>query len=395
MPRRVFLFYFMQIIFDDNNLHHALAPLTLTKPVSQLRFGIQTVEESWLALFEKQFNEITKTYNTEAYLNVKYPQGSATNDTITISGNIKPTKSLFQQVITLKEGEALYSNGERIALKGKQELKKIVLSKTITFPHFNKVWELFQHNDTALKVDFEIITEHRQSNKLNDTNKVSAPNEIFVEEGAQVNHAILNASTGPIYIGKDAEIMEGSIIRGPFAIGEHATVKMGAKIYGATTVGPHCKVGGEISNSIFQAYSNKGHDGFMGNSVIGEWCNFGADTNTSNLKNNYSNVKIYDFGKKQMVLSPILFCGTIMGDHSKTGINTMLNTATVVGVSANIFGGGFPPKYIPSFAWGGVENTDKFIIEKAFEVAKNMMARRKIELSDADQSILTHLYNLA
>lgn len=385
----------MQLIFDDNQLHLKLAPLTLTKPVAELRFGILSNRESWVRLFEADEINCEVCYNTESYLSAKFKPAEEKGDRFTIYGNIKPSPTLFEQLSQLKDGELLIINEVKIGLRGgtiKSEKRLQTDEEIVKFEH---VWELFQHNKAAISLDFNLITKGRISAELPNNNQVLNPGQIFIEPGAKINFSVLNANDGPIYIGKDAEIMEGALIRGPFALCDKATVKMGAKIYGATTIGPECKVGGEISNSIFQAFSNKGHDGFMGNSVIGEWCNFGADTNTSNLKNNYSNVKIYDFYEKGMILSDVLFCGTIMGDHSKTGINTMLNTATVVGVSANIFGGGFPSKFIPSFTWGGVENTDRFIIDKAFEVAKNMMARRGLELTTEDKAILTHLYNMA
>ena len=313
-------------------------------------------------------------------------------DCLVISGNVKPSAALVEAVINLDKGEAVYLHDEKLVQRGWTEEKRTnsPMEHICSIEH---PWHIFQRNGMAMERDFQLLTKGRESAPLSNTNRVSGEADIFVEPGAKVEHAILNASTGPIYIGKNAEIMEGSVIRGPFAINEGGVVKMAAKIYGPTTIGPYCKVGGEISNCLFQAYSNKGHDGFLGNSVVGEWCNFGADTNSSNLKNNYSNVRVYSYATEQMETSEILFCGVLMGDHSKTGINTMLNTATVVGVSANIFGGGFPAKHIPSFTWGGVDKSDRFILEKAFEVAENMMSRRKVELTDGDKSILTHLYN--
>lgn len=384
----------MQIIFDDNQLHKALAPFTLTRPVAEIRIGILTIAETWQKMLAKYFDNLEIGYNTAAYLNAKFPAGDAQNG-LTINGNIKPTEAIAKKAAELKPGQKLLVNAVEVVSYG-PNAEEIINLETDNIVEITAPWHIFQKNGTALSIDFDLITKGKTSQPLSETNRVSGRENIFIEPGAKVEHSILNATTGPIYIGKAAEVMEGSVIRGPFALCEHGVVKMAAKIYGPTTIGPYCKVGGEISNSVFQAYSNKGHDGFLGNSVVGEWCNFGADTNSSNLKNNYSNVKVYSYASEKIEVSDVLFCGVLMGDHSKTGINTMLNTATVVGVSANIFGGGFPEKHIPSFTWGGVDRMDKFILDKAFEVAENMMGRRKITLTGADKSILTYLYdNLA
>ncbi|MEO9531223.1 MAG: GlmU family protein [Crocinitomicaceae bacterium] len=377
----------MKITFDDNGLHKALAPLTLTRPVAELRIGISTIKESWQNFLNA---DIEAGYNTEAYLQEKYP--AIENPDLIIAGNIKPTQTLATKVTELAEDTTLYLNNSWIATKGNganrqdERIEEDIIAIT-------KPWHLFQNNGAAIKIDFDQLTKGKTTQQLSSTNTVLGNGEVFVEAGAKIECAILNTSNGPIYIGKDVEIMEGSIIKGPFAICEHAVVKMASKIYGDSTIGPYCKVGGEVSNSIFQAYSNKGHDGFMGNSVIGEWCNFGADTNTSNLKNNYSNVRVFNYENEQMEDTNVTFCGVLMGDHSKTGINTMLNTATSVGVCANIFGGGFPPKKINSFSWGGFEDSPKFRLEKAFEVAQNMMKRRNVELTEADKNILSTLFN--
>lgn len=384
----------MQIIFDDNDLHLALAPLSLTRPIAEIRFGILTFKESWIAALAPFCPGSDVAYSTEKYLEAKFSKGDEF-ESLTIMANIKPNATIIAAIAKLKPQDVLYVNDHLVARFGLASTNRInIVADELLF--VKNCWDLFQKNDQAIRADFELLTKNRVSQQLNDTNRCINENSIFIEEGATVNFAILNASEGPIYIGKDAEIMEGSMIRGPFSISEHGVIKMGAKIYGATSIGPHCKVGGEVSNCIFQAYSNKGHDGFLGNSVIGEWCNFGADSNSSNLKNNYSTVKIHSYTTNQLEETDVQFCGVLMGDHSKTGINTMLNTATVVGVSANIFGGGFPAKYIPSFTWGGVKNQDRFILDKAYEVAENMMSRRNISLTEGDKSILAHLYiNLA
>jgi UDP-N-acetylglucosamine diphosphorylase/glucosamine-1-phosphate N-acetyltransferase len=378
----------MNLIFHDNNLHLNFAPLTLTRPVAEIRFGILTISETWIKLLKPS----KSGYFTEAYLAEKFKK-VLDKPAITVAGNIKPDKELAKWVAALKPGEKLEVNKRWIASSG--VAKKTVKKDKANLLFIENVWDIFQKNGEAIALDFDLITAKRKSQPIGKTNQTLKPSKIFIEKGAKVNFAILNASEGPIYIGKDAEVMEGAIIRGPFSLGEHAVVKMAAKIYGPTTIGPYCKVGGEISNTVFQAYSNKGHDGFLGNSVVGEWCNFGADTNSSNLMNTYGKLKIHSYISNKSEQTEITFCGVIMGDHSKTGINTMLNTATVVGVSANIFGAGFPNKYVPSFTWGGTESSSKFKLDKAFEVAQNMMSRRNLNLSSTDKKILSHLHGLA
>ncbi len=378
----------MKILLTDQKFHLNFRPLTLTKPIAELRFGILTFKETWAKALEEKNIKADFFYETAAYLNVKYANTSTYE--YKIAGNLKPTPQIVDKILALGENESLYCNQKWVATKGETENQKVHIEvEDLLF--VEEKWELFQKNHLAMQIDFDLLTKGKTSQNISSTNTIIGKENIFIEEGAVVECSILNATTGPIYIGKDAEVMEGCMVRGGLALLEGATLKMGAKIYGATTIGPHCKVGGEVSNSIFQSFSNKGHDGFLGNSLIGEWCNFGADTNSSNLKNNYSPLKIYNYKTTQLEQTPILFCGVMMGDHSKTGINTMLNTATTVGVSANIFGGEFPPKYISSFNWGGFENSPKFKLEKAFEVAQNMMKRRGINLSEEDKSILTHI----
>lgn len=377
----------MTISFDDNGKHLALAPLTLTRPVSELRLGILTIKESWIKHlgYAKQVGYITEDYLSEKY--------QALEAELNIAGNIKPSRLVADHVAKLDNNERLIINGEWIATRGTGTSAKSIEIEKEELMIINHPWDLFQSNGRAIKWDFDLITEGRSTQLPSSTNTIIGKHPVFIEQGAKVECAILNASDGPIYIGENAEIMEGSIIRAPFALCDNATIKMAAKIYGDTTIGPHCKVGGEVTNSIFYAYSNKGHDGFVGNSLIGEWCNLGADTNTSNLKNNYSNVRVYSYETNKMDESGVMFCGVIMGDHSKTGINTMLNTATSVGVCANIFGGGFPPKMINSFSWGGFNDSPRFKLDKAYEVGTNMMKRRGISLTEHDKSILSHIFN--
>jgi UDP-N-acetylglucosamine diphosphorylase/glucosamine-1-phosphate N-acetyltransferase len=380
----------MTLLFDDNGLHLRFAPLTLTRPVAELRFGILTIAESWM-LHLNAGSE--KNYATEAYLQSKYP-GSNDQGALVVAGNIKPTAQLAAYVKSLKPGEKLYVNQRWVASNGRNATQDIHQKSDLLIFAENR-WDLYQKNAQALLADFELLTKGKKTEPLSSTNRVIGDFPVFLEKGAKAECCIFNTQEGPVYLGTDAEVMEGSMIRGPFALGEHGTVKMGAKIYGATTIGPYCKVGGEVSNSIFQAYSNKGHDGFLGNSVIGEWCNFGADSNSSNLMNTYGMLKIYSYETGKTEQTDVMFCGVLMGDHSKTGINTMLNTATVVGVSANIFGSGFPAKYIPSFTWGAAESSEKFKLEKALEVAGNMMLRRHVDVTAQDKAILSHLFDLA
>lgn len=257
----------------------------------------------------------------------------------------------------------------------------------------NNVWELFQKNAEAIKSDFALLTKNRTSQPLSNTvTVIGDKNLVFLEEGAKAQACILNTSGGPIYLGKDAEIMEGSVVRGPLALCEHSALKLSTKIYGATTIGPHCKVGGEVNNSVIFGYTNKAHDGFLGNSVIGEWCNLGADTNNSNLKNNYSNVKIFNYNKNKQIDTGLQFCGLIMGDHSKSGINTMFNTGTVVGVGSNIYGGGFPNTVIPNFSWGGSGGFENYRLEKLFETAERVYERRGLKFGEVEKQILTSVY---
>jgi UDP-N-acetylglucosamine diphosphorylase/glucosamine-1-phosphate N-acetyltransferase len=373
----------MQINLDDNGLHLRFAPLTLTRPVGNLRMGILTNDARW-----KMFLPDAKIgFTTEKYLSKKF---SSVENGIRVNAAVIPNEDIVAAVMHLEDNTALYLNELLLAENGVAN-SKIQFKGEVPVILENR-WDLFQKNDLVLKADFELITNGRKSQKLSKSNTVIGSSElIFLEEGAKVEASILNTSSGPIYIGKDAEIMEGSIVRGPLAMCEHSALKLGTKIYGATTLGPHCKVGGEVNNSVFQAFSNKGHEGFVGNSLIGEWCNLGADTNTSNLKNNYGNVSTYSYETEKEEKTNVQFMGLTMGDHSKCGINTMFNTATVIGVSCNIYGADFPPKFIPSFSWGGSAGFVPFKFEKAVEYANNMMERRGLKLSEEEVEILRGL----
>lgn len=375
----------MKILLADSNLHKRFAPLTLSRPVGNLRMGILTNDERWKTFIPQA--EIF--FKTEEYLQTKFP--TSTSVDFHANAAVIPTKSLAEKALNLTSGQALVQGELVLIQRGETIAERIeFLEELVILEH---IWDLFQLNEIVLKADFELLTKGRKSAELSRTNTVIGnPAHIFLEEGASCEANIINTLGGPIYIGKNAEVMEGSMLRGPFALCESAGVKMGAKIYGATTIGPHCKVGGEISNVIFQAYSNKGHDGFLGNSVLGEWCNLGADTNSSNLKNNYSKVSAYSFETGNIEKTDVQFMGLIMGDHSKSGINTMFNTATMVGFSANIYGGDFPEKYIPSYSWGSASGMVPFQKDKAIDVAKAMMGRRKVEFTDGDQAIFDALF---
>jgi UDP-N-acetylglucosamine diphosphorylase/glucosamine-1-phosphate N-acetyltransferase len=385
------------ILFDDRSSENLL-PLTFTRPVADIRIGILTIREKW----EKMLNAKTST-KTKDYLTKKYPsEFTIDTDNVWINGSVCPNQKLIEEIKTLQPDQALLSSGLLIALNtGNGASFEIELNDNITkfeshakAMHIENPWDIFSKNGEAIQTDFDLITAGRKSLALSPSNQIIGVENTFVEDGAKVECAILNASTGPIYIGKDAEIMEGSIVRGPFSLGDHSTLKLGAKIYGPTTIGPHCKVGGEVNNSVIFGFSNKAHDGFLGNSVLGEWCNIGADSNNSNLKNNYAEVKLWNYTKERFVGTGLTFCGLIMGDHSKCGINTMFNTGTVVGVNANIFGSGFPRNFVPSFSWGGAAGFTTYKVKDAFEVASKVFERRSMVFDETEQDILTHVFDL-
>ena len=384
----------MNIILFDDQYTDNLLPFTYTRPVCEMRVGILTIKEKWETLLSSEDNHIS--HLTRDYLKEKFACNNS-QDSYFINGALFPTSELLSSIKKLEIGKGLISGNKFIAVRS--DNFNINNDSSIEFVGYdgeadflNYPWEVFVKNERELTNDFEFLTKGRKSQLLSSTNQVIGMQNIFLEEGAKVECSIINASTGPVYIGKNAEVMEGCMIRGPFALNESAVLKMGAKIYGATTIGQGCKVGGEVSNSVFIANSNKAHDGFLGNSVIGEWCNLGADTNTSNLKNNYSNVKAWSYRERKMIDTGLLFCGLMMGDHSKCGINTMFNTGTVVGVSANIFGAAFPDKFVPSFTWGGTADSAKFLLEKATSLAKIVMQRRGIQMTSVDSNILTEVF---
>ncbi|WP_425636083.1 GlmU family protein [Algoriphagus yeomjeoni] len=384
------------LLFDDPAIRGSLLPFTFTRPVAEIRVGILKISEKW-----EKISEASVSFLTQDYLQAKFPR--STGNALAINGAWLPDNKSLKLLQALSTNQALYFGKTLIAtyigeteknlsaVKGK-EIVQLGYEPTLLL----KTWNIFQFNGAEIKKDFELITKGRKSAKITDPHtKVYSPENIFVEEGAVIRAAVLNAENGPIYIGKNTEIQEGSMIRGPFALCESSTVNMGSKIKGDTTVGPYSKVGGELSNSVIFGFSNKGHEGFLGNSVIGEWCNMGADTNTSNLKNNYSPVKLWDYTVGNYSNTGLQFCGLMMGDHSKCGINTMFNTGTVVGIGSNIFGPGFPRKFIPSFAWGGEEGFSTFLFPKFLETAKAVVARRGLELNVEEQEILRTIFEMS
>ena len=383
----------MNYILFDGSVRNSLLPFTFTRPVADIRIGILSIREKW----EKHLGYTTTTI-TEEYLEAKYPMVEL-EENILINASYLPTKSLVEQVRNLSENQAIFKGEEVIAFftSDTQEDVDFTLYKQIECSEdvlqLKNTWDIFSLNDKAIKADFGLITQGRTTQPIPEGVHAINKENIFIEEGATISFSSLNASKGPIYIGKDAEIMEGCLVRGPFAMCEHSVLKMGAKVYGATTLGPYCKVGGEVNNSVLFGFSSKGHEGFLGNSVLGEWCNIGADTNTSNLKNNYAEVKLWNYHTERFTNTGLQFCGLMMGDHSKCGINTMFNTGTVVGVSANIFGSGFPRNFIPSFSWGGAAGFTTYQLNKVIEVAKVVMRRRDVQFSKIDENILQHVFD--
>ena len=377
----------MKIQLVDGKHRSHLLPLTYTRPVAELRCGIITIAEK----YTKRGHEIG--YGTEAYLNVKYPSIEAE---LLVSGSICPTDAFLEAVAGLSSGQALIQGDELLAFKGEkwEDEPSEIIPFSGALNLITRPWDIWSKNASELNLDFDLLTKDRFSAPIDATNTVIG-DKVFLEEGAKATASILNATSGPIYLAKNAEIMEGCTVRGGLALGESSALKMGAKIYGATTLGPHCKVGGEVNNSVIIGYSNKGHDGFLGNSALGEWCNLGADTNNSNLKNNYDEVKAWSYVDGRFAKTGQQFCGLIMGDHSKSGINTMFNTGTVVGVSANVYGAGFPRNFIASFTWGGPQGTMEYRIDKALDTADRMMKRRGLEVDEVEKAILEQVYALS
>ncbi|WP_373017153.1 GlmU family protein [Muriicola sp.] len=384
----------MNYVLFDSEVRTSLLPFTFTRPVGEIRIGILTLREKW----EKHLKSGT-SYLTEEYLQIKYPLKSGP-DTLYIDPSFLPDAELVRAVRALKAESALFLDSVPVAYRSSKPRTASELSElnkeqfqgeTIRIVH---TWDIFSRNGEALQQDFDLITAGRKSAPIPASNRVIRPENIFLEEGAKVELSILNATEGPIYLGKDSEVMEGNMIRGAFALCEHGVVKMGAKIYGPTTIGPYGKVCGEINNSVIFGYSSKGHDGYLGNSVLGEWCNIGADSNNSNLKNNYAKVRLWNYATERFDQTGLQFCGLMMGDHSKTAINTMFNTGTVIGVNCNIYTPGFPRNFVPSFSWGGAAGFSTYQTQKAFEAAKVMMERRGRTFDEKEAAILEHVFEI-
>ena len=373
------------IVLFDGNSAVALQPFTFTRPVGAIRIGILTIAEKWALHLNAHVS-----YLTEPYLQAKYPFNNQ-EDSCFIEASLLPTPDLVQAIRQLKEGEAFCENGNVIAFRGK---KCEEIPYTQPLRRLQHHYDIFRLNEQELTADFELLCAHRKSAPLSHTNRlIGDPARLFIEEGATVEASTLNCEAGYIYIGKEAEIMENCAIRAPFALCEHAVLKMGSKVYGATTIGAHCKVGGELNNVVFFGYSNKAHDGFLGNSVIGEWCNLGADTNASNLKNNYAPIRVWDYEKQTFANSGLQFCGLLMGDYTKCGISTMFNSGTVVGVGCNLFGHGYHRNYVPSFSYGHAQNGyDRYRFDKMIETAHVVFDRRGKNFDDVEKGILSHLY---
>lgn len=382
----------MNYILFDGPSRNALLPFTFTRPVADILIGIMTIRQKW----EMRLGSTTTTL-TEEYLSDKFPMVELEQN-VMINASFLPNDILVEMVSNLESNQAIFKGDEVIAFYTNEEQEEVdfdtyeILEYDEDCITVKNTWDIFSKNDLAIREDFEFLTEGRKSQPIPKSVNVIAPENIFIEEGAKLEFVTLNGASGPIYIGKNTEIMEGSLIRGPFALCDNASVKMGAKIYGATTVGAHSRVGGEINNAVLFAYSNKGHDGFLGNSVLGEWCNIGADSNNSNLKNNYEEVRLWSYETEGFAKTGLQFCGLMMGDHSKCGINTMFNTGTVVGVSANIFGSGFPRNFVPSFSWGGASGFTTYMTKKAFETARLVMSRRGVEFDEKEAAILEHVF---
>ncbi len=385
------------VLFDTSERHCACLPIAFTRAVSDVRVGISTIKEKWQHYLPSEYTALTADY-----LAVKYPALPA--EARFVAGHVCPDAALAAAVARLAVGSALVGHeGELLAFAGSRadfDARRFATTVAYDSPYvaIYAAYDIFRENGRELEKDFRRLTAGRTSQPLPESCRlVGEPTfpdgtpRLFIEEGAKLECVIINVNNGPVYIGRDAEVMEGVCIRAPFAACTHATVNMNAKIYGATTLGPYCKVGGELSNVVMQAYSNKGHDGYLGNAVIGEWCNLGADTNCSNLKNNYAEIKLWDYVTHRFKPTGMQFCGLLMGDHSRSGINTMFNTATVVGVGANVYGPGFPRTVIDSFVQGGAEGFQSVPVTKVMEMAGRMMARRGKSLTDAERQVLQSL----
>ncbi len=384
----------MTFIFFDDQSRETLFPLTLTRPTADLRIGILKISEKW----QYHFKSETSSYLTASYLQVKFPL-NLSDKNIYINGSICPEIKVLEAVTKLKEGEVLVKDSICIACITNQSdfnFKVLDAYKKITFEYdllkINFPEDIFKYNDREIRSDFDLITKGKTSQKLSNTNTIIG-DDIFIEEGVEAECSSFNTKNGPIYLGKNSQVWEGTSIRGALALCQNSQIKMGAKIYGATTIGPNSRVGGEINNAVIWGNSSKGHDGYLGNAVLGEWCNIGADSNNSNLKNNYAEVKLWDYDSRKFRKTGLQFCGLIMADHAKCAINTMFNTGTVIGIGANVFGAGFPRNYVADFAWGGAHGFEVYSLSKMFETVEKVFERRNKLFDQTEKDILTYLFN--
>jgi len=377
-------------LFDDASWM-SLRPLTFTRPVADLRIGILTIAEKWAKYLKADFG-----FYTQDYLSIKF--APKPNADLFINGSICPDEALLNAISDLKAGEALYKREVVIAyIAGQHDLEAVKSLKQIEYAgDFIRIVypeHIFGNNPAEIRKDFKLLTDGRTSANISSTNQLLG-DDIFLEEGAKAECSVFNTTYGPIYIGKNAEVWEGSLIRGSFALCDNSSVKMGTKIYSGTTIGPNSRAGGEINNAVIWGNSAKGHEGYLGNSVMGEWCNIGADTNNSNLKNNYAEVKLYDYESRKMRNTSLQFCGLIMADHAKSGINTMFNTGSVIGVGTNVFGAGFPPNHVPDFCWGGAAGFEAYRLDKMFGTTEKVFARKDITFDETEKNILEKVFEL-
>lgn len=386
-------------LFDTRETHENLLPLSFTRPVALFRCGILTIAEKWQKMMPGDYGLLPVEYLREKFGKISDPREEA----LFIAGNLLPDSEIIDIILSLKSGEAICDGDSAAVFKGTYEnlIEKrwTVKEHGATLNLISHTFDVFLKNGEEIKKDYILVTHGRESGILPDCVRTISGSsqkthyDIFVEEGAVVECAVINVSEGPVYIGKDAVLMEGACIRGPFALCEGAEVRMGAKIYESTTIGPHCKVGGEVSNTIFFGFSNKAHDGYLGNAVIGEWCNIGAGANASNLKNDYSLIRVWNYHTKSFMRTSLQFCGLIMGDHSKIGVNCMINTATVMGVGVNLHGAGFPRQFVPCFCEGSPSSGFSQVPFKKFiDVAERVMSRRDLKPSPEDIELLKHIY---
>lgn len=387
------------VLFDVEETFRNILPITFTRPISYIRVGIVTIKEKWEAMLPGNYSVKTVDFLSDVFpCRIKED-----NDTLYIDSSVLPSEELVEAIGSLEEGEKLCSGDTLIAYVGQSASGSTLKEFKGELHRIEYVFSIFLENGKEILKDYRRLTAGRKSCPLPSNNLVIGSYEdedgnpmIFLEEGAEVEGATLNLKEGPIYIGRNARIMEGSCVRGPLALCENAQIRLGAKVYGATTLGPFCKGGGEMSNVVMLGYSNKSHDGYLGNAVIGEWCNIGAGVNASNLKNDYSKIRIWNYVQQRFMKTDLQFCGLIMGDHSKAGVNCMFNTATVLGVGVNVHGAGFPRVFVPSFSEGSASaGFSDVSLKKFFDIAVRVMGRRDKDISEEERRMYEHVYHIS